>query len=429
MYFSLVLWVAILFFGYLFIRELRRKEWLGVVVNFLALISLGIAQTMEILHLSSREEIVAVGISLLAVLVADSYLILRNSEDRHEDERQLDAQVASASFDAAFALHSAGFQSELSTLESGAERHFLLGCWRDAQQLVLGGNLKEALHQFQRIDAKFPSVLCRLNIAALQLESGQAEAALVTLQSISENKPADWRLMYNRGLACYKLQRFRDAAQHFSQLQLDRVTNWKVSFYYAKTCRKLGEEHRSVALFKHASRLAPTEYMPLYYLGLCLSKLGMYEQALGYYDRALTLNGADASLWYNRGNVLIKLQDYTTAISSYDKAIERNPGYIMAWNNKGIAYTRLGHIDEAIKCYRRALSYDSRYHESLLNCALALDNVGQPDKALEYYSRFLQNATDALSDHLTIVKNRIAALSAERQSNRTISVHLEPKES
>ncbi|MFQ5629840.1 MAG: tetratricopeptide repeat protein [bacterium] len=417
MYFSLTIWIALAFFGLLFLLGIRKKEWPSIIINFLALASLGIAQFLESTQLSSREQITAIGIALIAVLVANSYLILRNEEKEYEEFEDTGITINHEKHDAVFNTSTLCFFNEMKELKLKVRVQKLLRRWNEGLFLVASGKLAEALHIFQRIDKQVLSQACRINIAAVSIETGHLEQAISALTGMPPDFDTAWQSHYNKGLAYYRSHEFREAVNCFEKISEETFENWRVPYFYARALRRTGNDASAARLFQIAIQLAPEKYQPYYYLALSLSKLGKTDEALVHYDQALSISSADATLWYNRGNILIKLQDYRQAIECYDRAIERNPGYILAWNNKGIALTRLGQIEEAIRCYRRALSYNSRYNESLLNCALALDSSGQPEKALEYYSRFLQNRKNALSEHLAIVKNRIASLASGWNAN------------
>ncbi len=410
MYFIGALIVLIAFFIIIVFKGFERRDKVLVLINSMAILSLLTTLVLEVLGMSGKQEVLANGLVVFVVLVANSYLLLRSGTDFFEDYLDEDIRLNQSQREAQFILSTRQFYQELLQIDNRRQWADVINLWNDTLELIVEEEFEQAYRQLSRLQTRFPTRSTTINLAGVLLELGKPKQALRVLDSIAGDDHLPWQACSNRGVALIKTGNYTAAYHAFSTIAVDEISSWSVAMNYARVCRKLDKDQEASELFMLCTRLEPKNYKAWYYLALSLTRLGEHEKALNSFEHALRLEKNDASLWYNRGNALVRLGEYLRAIKSYDKAIALNPGYVMAWNNKGIALTRLGQVSRAIHCYKRALSFDSRYCEAILNCGLAFDSQGSSEKALEYYSRFLQIAPSDLDEHMQVVKMRISEL-------------------
>ncbi len=417
MYFIVTVIGTLALFSFLAYFAFRQENERLFTVNALLALAALIGLILELLNRSSREEILILGLLVLAGLIANAYFLISDrlsvySRFYHSAIKSLPAGFDQDRYEAIFCLRHREFLRAIDVFPELKEKKRLWHHWLQGMALLRNHQLDEALHEFLRIHdwIVLPEVM--LNIGAVLIEKNMPREALNYFDEIEKHFEPDALLFYNKGLALVKLGQLTEANMYFERLRGHTLVTWKAPFMHGRLLRRMGQNEKAIKQFLRAARMAPANAKIWAYIAIMHSKQGQPERALSALDQALRINDDDAMLWYNRGNMLVKMKDYASAIRSYDHALEINPGFIRAWNNKGIALTRLGKTEEAIQCYRHALSIESRYHEALLNCALALDSLNRTHEAVDYYRRFLQCAPAELRDHIAHVRHRLKELTA-----------------
>lgn len=418
MYFSVALMIAFLFFGYLAYESQKIGDKKVLLINIASLAALLLALILEWQNYSSREEIIAIGLALIAALVANYHAMIgggnRPSAFYWTALKQMPDSPRLDMMDTELYLDNQTVLLLIDRLKIKKQKEEALTAWKNTLSSLHQLSFYKAITHLQALHELLPEAVVKNNLGALYIETGEHEKGLEYL-IVAEKMMKDWRIYFNLAVGLMKTDKFYESELYFAKIKSMEQRHWKVAFVHGKSMRKQGKLEEAWKLFTLATRLNPGHERVWYFLAIVQNKIGQPEKALASFDRAICLNAFDASLWYNRGNVLLKMGDYQQAIRSYDKAIERNPGYCAAFNNKGIALTRLGRTEEAITCYKKALSFDSSFYESLLNCALAYDSLQQPALAADYYERFLQCAPAHLQEVIQIVQTRLQAIAQEQQ--------------
>jgi len=192
------------------------------------------------------------------------------------------------------------------------------------------GNLDEAEKLYRRIlDLHRADFHARHMIAVVSLQQDRAADALVLIEPLVIEAPANSDLRMHRGLAL----------------------------------QDLGRRDEALADFDLALALNPANVLLLLFRGNVLAEKGLLAQALESYDRLLQAAPRYDEAWFRRGTTLWLMEQADEALASYRQALECNPGRFSAAFNSGTALLKLHRYDEAFAAFERAreLAPDNPY--------------------------------------------------------------------
>jgi Flp pilus assembly protein TadD len=164
----------------------------------------------------------------------------------------------------------------------------------------------------------------RINLADLLRSDEQyAEAVKVLDNVIAEQKTPDWRLLYSRGVANERLNRWTE-----------------------------GQADLQAALKEH-----PDEPELLNYLGYSWIDRGEHlQEALAMVEKAVASDPRSGAMVDSLGWAYYRLGDYKQAVQRLEDAVELEAGDPEINNHLGDAYWKVGRKDEAQFQWRRVLT-------------------------------------------------------------------------
>jgi len=236
----------------------------------------------------------------------------------------------------------------------------------EAQSLQQQGQLDSAAVLLRSILSSHPNHWESLNaLAAVTLESGDAEKAITLYDAVIELRPDRAESYYKRGNAANRLERPQLALADY-----DRVLV-----------------------------LDPCHARALCNRGAVLGALGRHEEALASYDRAIAADPADSLTHYNRGSVLKELKRFDEALSSYDKALELKPDFAEALVNRGNVLEELHRHEAAVESFDRAIELKPVHGEAFHGRAVALHLMNRFEQARADYDRAIALRPDFATFH------------------------------
>jgi tetratricopeptide (TPR) repeat protein len=166
----------------------------------------------------------------------------------------------------------------------------------------------------------------RLTLAdLLRVNEKYEESAQIVTGLINESKTPDWRLLYARGVAYERLNRWPEAERDLQA----------------------------------ALKLQPDEPELLNYLGYSWIDRGIHlKEALALVQKAVAANPKSGAMTDSLGWAYYRLGDYKKAVELLEAAVELDAGEPEINDHLGDAYWRVGRRDEARFQWRRVLSLD-----------------------------------------------------------------------
>jgi Flp pilus assembly protein TadD len=170
------------------------------------------------------------------------------------------------------------------------------------------------------------SASARLTLAdLLRVNEHFAESAEILSGLIAQSKSPDWRLLYARGVAYERMDRWADAERDLQA----------------------------------ALKLQPDEPELLNYLGYSWIDRGEHlREALGMVEKAVAADPKSGAMVDSLGWAHYRLGDYTKAVEKLEEAVELAAGDPEINDHLGDAYWRVGRREEAQFQWRRVLTLD-----------------------------------------------------------------------
>jgi tetratricopeptide (TPR) repeat protein len=292
----------------------------------------------------------------------------------------------------------------------------------DGTCLAAGGRGDEATSAFTQALALEPgSAAARYNLALAQLNGGNPDAALSTIEPLTEASPPHADALE---LASEIAEAKGDTARAVTMLRSAIVANPKnldaylqfatLSFDHASPqvgidivnagigqmprqprlylvrgilLAQMGEFTRAADDFDEASRLDPRLQFLGVAQGLVQSQEHNSQQALAHFRAAVKAHPTEAYGWYLLAEALAAegkpegSPDYAEEIRAAATAAKLDPRLVEPRDLLSSAYYAAGHMQEAIEQSRAALAVNPKDEAALYHLMLALRKTGHDDEA------------------------------------------------
>jgi len=202
-------------------------------------------------------------------------------------------------------------------------------------------------------------------LAALHLEMGQEDKALVYLERLAADPSAGPELHETIGWMRVDRKDYDRGIQSLDialERQPDPARREKLSLQIVKLHIRLEQFDEAAALLEKG---LPGSVNPEWYflLGSLHLQAGRLEPAGKRLAQALHLD-ADCAQCYNKlAAIFLKQEDFGRAIPLLDRFRELQPEEAMTYFYLGVAYDRLGHYRKAIPPYEKFLELDQGRHD------------------------------------------------------------------
>lgn len=181
--------------------------------------------------------------------------------------------------------------------------------------------------------------------AHLAFTSGRFETAVSLNTELLRIKPADARVLFNRGVAYYRLRDLNSALSDFNA----------------------------------SLELAPDLYLALMNRGNVLSQFKRYDEAIADYGRAVALKPDQFLIFFNRGIAFGRRGHYEKSLRDLTRSIELNPNDAMSYSSRGDVFFRLQKFDEARRDYEKAVALDSSLSHAANRLRVLAGGAPQPE--------------------------------------------------
>lgn len=199
------------------------------------------------------------------------------------------------------------------------------------------------------------------NMAVLDMNEGNAEAAMALYAKTIALKPDYADAWLNRGYLLFKLGRVQE----------------------------------SIADYNHVIELQP-EYADAWLnRGLSYAALGQFDNALSDTNHALSLTPNNPQAWLNRGIVYAQQHQPQLALADMNMAISIAPDFAPAYYNRGYLALIGGQRSDAAHDLQTALNYNPNYVEALVQLATLNIIETRYDTALSLLDRAIAQQPQA----------------------------------
>jgi protein O-mannosyl-transferase len=260
----------------------------------------------------------------------------------------------------------------------------------------------------EAIQASPPSAGMSIFLAEIQIEAGEYEKAVRTIEQAMEAGEDSMAVIAVKGDLLFGLGNTVKAFQFYSSLPLERLKAVQLERLAAGYYQG-GELGNSLDVFRylrdHAGLNEATAYNNL---GVILEAMDSLEAAGIEYRRALKLDPDYSDVWFNLGNLALKLDEPEQSLEFYNRTRSIEGASIGVEMARGAVLMKLERYSEALDAYRSVLAFDSRHIGAILGAADALWQLGRKADAAEYYRNFLGN-TPVDSEIPDYVRSRVGA--------------------
>ncbi len=219
-------------------------------------------------------------------------------------------------------------------------------------------------------------------------KSGAFAEAIAIYRQLLETGPDDFDLNHWLGMA---LLQSGQAAAALGSLQTATRLNAQSAAACCNlgiACDTLGRTDEAITAFDRAIALKPDFVEPYMRKAMALHRAQRLAEAIAAYDDALAKNN-DAGLWNNKGVALREQGDATAALTAFDQAVKLQPTYADAWVNKGNARRDLQQWPPALADFDRALALQPQHAGALIAKSWALEESGDMAGALQIIDALL----------------------------------------
>ena len=231
----------------------------------------------------------------------------------------------------------------------------------------------------------------RIKLVHIQIESGNSELALETLNNFAEYEKDDSDYFLLKGTALVNSLRFKEAEKAFdialkknSAAAVDIYINISIAFENAR------QYNYALKYLGSAYMEEPENLTVLYDLGYYYERVQNFKASIEFYNKFLDVDPYSENVWYNLGVIHSKVNNLDKAIECYDFAISINPSYGSAYFNKANIYANQDNYSTAIDTYIEFLEIEPENLQAWSFLGECYEETGDHEKALEIYSSIIE---------------------------------------
>ncbi|UCH27533.1 MAG: tetratricopeptide repeat protein [Trueperaceae bacterium] len=244
------------------------------------------------------------------------------------------------------------------------------------------GKVSEAAATYSSVVAM--SLTGQLNLAGLFLEAGRPEAALVVLEPLQSELPADAEVLTYYGIALGRTGRLADALEAFDaalarspgfelasraqtlllqqqelvgrsipNLNAEAAVAFQQGLYYLER----GNQAAAATALEHAVAFSDDPVVA-FYQAYALQLSGKPSEALVAYQRVLERFPESETVLNNLGFTQVQLGLFEEGVSTLERAVALRPESAQAHLNLGLAYFRLERYREALDQWDETVRID-----------------------------------------------------------------------
>jgi tetratricopeptide (TPR) repeat protein len=266
------------------------------------------------------------------------------------------------------------------------------------------------------VESAGPSGVARHNFAVIQAASGRLTRAVGELEQARGELGRSGQLLWNHGIACWKLRQFDRAARAFADLVEVLPEDLGARNALALSRAQCGEVAEAVAELEKALGRNRRDPDTLCNLGLLHQSRGSVGVAEQWFTSALHWFPRHVPSRYNRGVCEMARGWYQSAIEDFATATRAAPSYARGHVQEAICWHRLGRPARALEGARRAVRHAVDDFQVLYNAGTLLLREQPVDPAL----RELEKAYELDPNSVDVVVNLGVACYLAGRSRRAL---------
>lgn len=209
-----------------------------------------------------------------------------------------------------------------------------------------------------------------LDSANIELGKFNFSQAIRLYDKSIESEPLLRIAYYQRGLAHYALQQFKEAEQDFTdaleQKYWFKTPDSRILATRAAMKYDLNDIDGAIVDLLKAREKNNNSYEISFKLGECWAKKGDLKEAKKYFRFATGDDPSNPEAFYQLAGVYVALKKYKNAIEVYEKAISLEPRSGNAYLNRGMCHARERDMDKACQDWKKAAELGSQEAETLV---------------------------------------------------------------
>ncbi len=260
----------------------------------------------------------------------------------------------------------------------------------------------------------------RIRDAALALEGGRAQEAVLILEDILRDNSKDGDALVCLGMAYLQMGNPAEAVDALRRAENVGEDNCVLALVMGRALKAIGEFDDSETYLRRAIRLDPDQHEAwsdlckvLYVKADYSHAAGALRQAIAHFPDNITLHSLYAMCLYRMG-------DYDGAAEVWESVHRLQPDSIVAISNHAYALLIQGKVDEAMPLIERARSVDSDHYRTLILLGEVEFQRGRRSEAAAYFRRVLEQDPTKVE-----ALGRLAILSQLEGNKRNCRKYLE----
>jgi tetratricopeptide (TPR) repeat protein len=259
-----------------------------------------------------------------------------------------------------------------------------------------GEMYKEALKFINEMDEKIKSQLnaSYIDIAAIFIENGDFDNALLYYRKFLEKNNEDYRGHWGIGLCYQKKGNYEKAIEYFNKaielnpMELDKA---RILFELGCCSRDTNNLDKALIYFEKARKIKPYAIEVIGNIANILRDTGKLLKAQEYYDKLMILSPSDPLVWENRGLCLCKIGKISEGFSSLEVGIKLNdnPSFGVL-NNTGLAAFKLKKFKEAEEYYKMSIKKNKKNSLAFSNRGILFLNKEKYEKAIKDFQKAIE---------------------------------------
>jgi tetratricopeptide (TPR) repeat protein len=231
--------------------------------------------------------------------------------------------------------------------------------------LILAGNLPEAIELLNECAAKFPeNTEFFRRLGEVYLQQGQPRKALAQYDHIIEKDSSNFEAWFDRGTLLARLKDTNAAIvsleTSFSLLPIN-YTGIALANLYVTRKDPRALEVCNILLSKDSSGIQ-TE--PLYMKGVYFSEIKDYDNALQQFDECIRRDWKMTDAYIEKGIIMFERKNYPEALKIFSMAATVSNTDADAYYWMGRCFESTGDKEQAVLNYERAFALDQSFSEA-----------------------------------------------------------------